>query len=646
MSAIIGALRAVLSLDSAAFEEGATAAEKSSARMQRNFGAVARKFQSVGKTMSLAITAPLTAISASVLGAANSLADLDRAADVAGISAERLKVLSMASRDLGVEQDQLADILKDVNEKFGEAVATGGGPLLDFFKNIAPQVGLTTESFKGLASDQALQLYISSLEKAGLTQQEMTFYMEALASESTRLIPLFAQNGTAISQMEAEAKRLGLSIDSGLVESARAVDRQFRITSEVLGVQMQQALVALAPAISALVQALVPAIQKIAEVVQTAAEWFGHLSPEVQTALGAMGGLAAVAGPLAVAIGAVVPSLGLVTQAMVALGAVMLANPIGLTVTAIAGGAALIIAYWDDIVPFFSNMLASVASAFSQGWASVEATVSQAWAAIWAEVSSWPAQMVEAGANIVEGLKQGIAAKIDEVRSWFADKGGRLLADFKAVFNIRSPSRVMREIGQFIAEGLGLGLQDGVPQVEAAMGKVKDAVGSKGLTGELSSFGEAAKAIFTSVATGAQKMGEAISQAISSWASSKASDLAGAAFDTLFGALFKSGSAASSAVKGMAAAVPGVAAGAKAFASASGEGFAKQAAIGSLGGASLGASALAAPVFYITVPGATGNAEVERMVRAGVSGALAEYDRQILPRRVAVISRDARRVGA
>jgi phage-related tail protein len=54
---------------------------------------------------------------------------------------------------------------------------------------------------------------------------------------------------------------------------------------------------------------------------------------------------------------ALVPALPLVAGGVKAIGAALIANPIGLTVTAIAGGAALIIANWDKIKPYFDNLL-------------------------------------------------------------------------------------------------------------------------------------------------------------------------------------------------------------------------------------------------------------------------------------------------
>ncbi|WP_444921160.1 hypothetical protein ACJJID_01415 [Microbulbifer sp. CnH-101-G] len=49
--------------------------------------------------------------------------------------------MTYAAQRYGVEQDKVADILKDTSDKVGDFLQNGGGPLKDFFDNIAPQVG-------------------------------------------------------------------------------------------------------------------------------------------------------------------------------------------------------------------------------------------------------------------------------------------------------------------------------------------------------------------------------------------------------------------------------------------------------------------------------------------------------------------------
>ncbi|MFX6559788.1 hypothetical protein ABTG55_19615, partial [Acinetobacter baumannii] len=82
------------------------------------------------------------------------------------------------------------DIMKDVNDKFGDFMQTGGGEMADFFEKIAPKVGVTAKEFQGLSGPQILEKYHQTLQTANVSQAEMTFYMDSLADDATLLAPL------------------------------------------------------------------------------------------------------------------------------------------------------------------------------------------------------------------------------------------------------------------------------------------------------------------------------------------------------------------------------------------------------------------------------------------------------------------------
>lgn len=50
-----------------------------------------------------------------------------------------------------------------------------------------------------------LHLYIGTLERAGLSQQKMTFYLEAMVSGATRLQPLLRGDGTEMVRLGDQA---------------------------------------------------------------------------------------------------------------------------------------------------------------------------------------------------------------------------------------------------------------------------------------------------------------------------------------------------------------------------------------------------------------------------------------------------------
>lgn len=146
-------------------------------------------------------------------------------AGLSGTGFEEFQRYAYGARQLGVEQDKLADIFKDVQDKIGDFLVTGGGPLADFFENVAPKVGVTAEQFRRLSGPQALELYFSSLEKANLSQSQMVFYMEAIASDATALIPLLRDNAKGFRDAATEADRLGIVMSRDLVEQGKELER-------------------------------------------------------------------------------------------------------------------------------------------------------------------------------------------------------------------------------------------------------------------------------------------------------------------------------------------------------------------------------------------------------------------------------------
>lgn len=322
----IGALRVVLGLDSAAFEQGRKKAERSAKRMGRNM-------QRIGAKMTVAFTGAAVALTGMATQAVNTFSEIDNLAKVAGVGVERFKVLSLASKQFGIEQEKLSDILKDVNDKFGDYFQTGAGPLADFFENIAPRVGLTAEAFKGLSSEQALGKYVKALEDANVNQQEMTFYMEAIASDATALLPIFKNNSAAIEETARKAKELGLSFDRDMIEKAKSAKAEFALVSDILKTNLQAALVDLIPAIAEMGKAFIPVLQSIARWVSRLAERFKALSPEQQKMITMFVAVAAAAGPVLVVVGSLVTAI-----------AAML-GPIGLVVVAILGAGGLVAAF-------------------------------------------------------------------------------------------------------------------------------------------------------------------------------------------------------------------------------------------------------------------------------------------------------------
>lgn len=189
-----------------------------------------------------------------------STAEMKTLADVAGLSAERFQEVRFAASQYGIEQDKVSDILKDVNDKFGDFFATGAGPLADFFENVAPKVGVMADDFRDLSSDQALGLYVDTLQRAGANQQDMAFYMEAVASDATMLIPLFRDNGRELKEFSRQARDAGMVLSNEAAQGAQDADQKFNELGATLRSGLVNAIVELAPEIEELTQRVIDLI--------------------------------------------------------------------------------------------------------------------------------------------------------------------------------------------------------------------------------------------------------------------------------------------------------------------------------------------------------------------------------------------------
>ena len=161
------------------------------------------------KTSLMAVGAVASVVGLAIgkaLGSATGVAkELKVMSDLTGASTDRLQRITPALLKAGISMEKYSDIIKDVNDKTNDFLQNGGGPMVDFFDNIAPKVGITKDAFVGLSGEQGLQLYVNSLEKANLSQEQMTFYMEAIASDSTMLLPLLRDNAAGLDEMASSA---------------------------------------------------------------------------------------------------------------------------------------------------------------------------------------------------------------------------------------------------------------------------------------------------------------------------------------------------------------------------------------------------------------------------------------------------------
>lgn len=224
---------------------------RAEAQARRRARAISDAFDDMGRKIGIAAGAGAAALSAMIVSTANSAKELTNLAQISGASATEFQRFAAGAKSVGIEQDKLGDIFKDFREKVGEFVSTGGGGMKDFFEQVAPKIGVTADQFRNLSGPQALQLYYDSLQKANLSQEQMSFYLESMASDTTALIPLLRDGGKEMQALGDAAERTGRIMNEDAVNSAANFKKQLDEFQGILTGLSQQIASTFIPTLSA-----------------------------------------------------------------------------------------------------------------------------------------------------------------------------------------------------------------------------------------------------------------------------------------------------------------------------------------------------------------------------------------------------------
>lgn len=166
-------------------------------------------------------------------------------------------------------------------------------------------------------------------------------------------------------------------------------------------------------------------------------------------------------------------------------------GPIGWGIAAIAGAAYLIYQYWEPIKAFFVGLWQQVKAAFDEGvggvarllinWSPLGLIYNAFTSALERLGVSVPEGFRDFGSMIVDGIINGISAKLGELRDSITGIASNAMGWFRDVLDINSPSRVFAQYGGFITEGLANGIEDDadspIKQVRGIANNLRNAAG-------------------------------------------------------------------------------------------------------------------------------------------------------------------------
>lgn len=180
------------------------------------------------------------AISAMVLSASSGRKELERFARQAKTSTENFQALSFATKQYGINAEQIADISKDIADKVGEFAAAGTGTFQDYadvMKLTKEEARSLATEFQSLSSEQIIGKMVSEMEGANVAGDQMTFVLESMGNDLSKLIPLFSSNSAELKTMKSRFDEVNssLQITAGQAEKLKEVSTSFDLLTSGLG---------------------------------------------------------------------------------------------------------------------------------------------------------------------------------------------------------------------------------------------------------------------------------------------------------------------------------------------------------------------------------------------------------------------------
>ena len=238
LSSLVGALRVTMSLDSAQFKTGLTAA-------QQNMKQVGDRMKAVGATIATAVIGIAVAAGAAFVklgfDALQAADDIGDAAARLGVTAEAFQKLEIAATSAGAAPGLMTEAMDKLNVGLGAFMQTGGGPAAEAFK----QLGLSSQIASGqiatadqafYAAAKALESIESPAEKARLSAQ---LFGRAAGAD---MLEVLAPGEAALRGYGEAAAASGRVMSAEMVEKLSAAKLTIDTTSQAF-MQMAQVMV-------------------------------------------------------------------------------------------------------------------------------------------------------------------------------------------------------------------------------------------------------------------------------------------------------------------------------------------------------------------------------------------------------------------
>lgn len=181
--------------------------KKAAKATKSHSGSLAGGAISAGKWAAGIVAATVTATAFAVALNTQAIRETQVLAQTLDVGVQALTEWEYAAGRVNVSGEKVGDIFKDVSDKLGDFVTTGGGEAADLFENL----NLKIEDLVGLSPDEQLLAIGGALDEVGNRGQKI-FFLESLADDASRLLPLLENDADLLKELQLEAQVLGVSL--------------------------------------------------------------------------------------------------------------------------------------------------------------------------------------------------------------------------------------------------------------------------------------------------------------------------------------------------------------------------------------------------------------------------------------------------
>lgn len=390
-----------------------------------------------------------------------------------GISVQQLQELDYAARFVDVSVETMTGSMNKLTRSMDtarDAMATGK---LNDQSEAYQKLGVQITNADGTLRNNKDVWYevIDALGRVTNETERDSLAMTLLGKSAVELNPLIKAGSDELNRLSTEAHTVGAVVGDDAVNALGQFDDNMQVLEASTKGLINGALADLMPVINELVDELKENMPGIVDSIKGFITFTIDNGPLI---ISTIGGIAT--GLLAWNVVSIVTSLvGAIkafqkanegaTVAQALLNVVMAANPIGIIITLIAALVAGIMILWttnEDFREAIQKIFAGIVDFIGKSVDSIVKFFTETIPNTLKNVGKWFADI---GKNIVEGVWDGITGMGD----WFADKVSGfftgILDGIKNLLGIRSPSKVFAGIGEYMAQGLGVGFADEMKSV-------------------------------------------------------------------------------------------------------------------------------------------------------------------------------------